>query len=107
MKGCVVACGGGLIVPDGMLELLLVRGVVVCLHASLATILKRTTRTAHRPLLQVEDREARIRELYAKREDIYRRVGLTVLTDSRTQREVVAHVLRLYHRQVKLAARKK
>lgn len=106
-KGCVVACGGGLIVPDGMLELLLARGVVVCLHASLKTILQRTSRTAHRPLLQVEDRETRIRELYTRREEIYRRTGLTVLTDSRTQREVVAHVLRLYQRQCRLLARKK
>ena len=29
----VVACGGGLIVPPGMLELLQARGVVMCLHA--------------------------------------------------------------------------
>ncbi len=106
-RGCVVACGGGLIVPDGMLELLLARGVVVCLHASLAMILQRTTHTAHRPLLQVADRASRISELYAQREAVYRRAALTVLTDRRTQREVVAHVLRLYQRQLKLPARKK
>ena len=103
---CVVACGGGLIVPDGMLELLLARGVVICLHASLETILQRTTRTAHRPLLQVEDRATRLRELYAQRETIYRRPGLTVLTDQRTQREVVAHVLRLYRREARVWATK-
>lgn len=104
--GCVVACGGGLIGPDGMLELLLGRGVVVCLHASLKTIMQRTARASHRPLLQVADREARIRELYALREAIYQRVSLSVLTDSRAQREVLAHVLRLYRRQLKLAPRK-
>ena len=104
--GCVVACGGGLAVQEGMLERLLERGVVVCLHASIKTILERTARAPHRPLLQVADREARIRELFAQREEIYQRTGLAVLTDSRTQREVVAHVLRLYQRQLKLAARK-
>ncbi|MBI3886880.1 MAG: shikimate kinase [Opitutae bacterium] len=105
-SGCVVACGGGLIVPDGRLELLLARGVVVCLHASLPTILRRTARSAHRPLLQVEDREARLRELYAKREAVYRRVGLTVLTDGRPRREVVAQVRRLYQREVEALAGK-
>lgn len=104
--GCVVACGGGLIVPDGMLELLHGRGVVVCLHASLKAIMQRTARGAHRPLLEVADREARLRELYAFREAIYQRVSLSVLTDNRAQREVFAHVLRLYRRQLKLSPRK-
>ena len=35
---CVIACGGGLVVPDGMLDLLRRRGVVVCLHAPIETI---------------------------------------------------------------------
>lgn len=95
-EGCVVACGGGLIVPDGMLELVQSRGVVVCLHAPLATVLQRTTRTAHRPLLQVENREERLRTLYTAREAVYRRAGATVLTEGRPMREIVAHVLRVY-----------
>lgn len=95
-ESCVVACGGGLVVPEGMLELVKARGVVVCLHAPLATVLQRTARTTHRPLLQVEDREARLRELYATREAVYRRTGTTVLTDGRPMREIVAHVLRAY-----------
>ena len=95
-EGCVVACGGGLVVPDGMLELVRARGVVVCLHAPLEVVLQRTTRTAHRPLLQVEDREARLRELFAAREAVYRRTGTMVLTDGRPMREIVAHVLRAY-----------
>ncbi len=94
--GCVVACGGGLIVPDGMLELVKSRGVVVCLHAPLSVVLQRTARTAHRPLLQVENREERLRTLFAAREEIYRRTGTMVLTDGRPMREIVAHVLRVY-----------
>lgn len=94
--GCVVACGGGLIVPTGMLELVKARGVVVCLHAPLATVLQRTARTAHRPLLQVENREERLRTLFAAREEIYRRTGTMVLTEGRPMREIVAHVLRVY-----------
>ncbi|HKB57009.1 MAG TPA: shikimate kinase [Lacunisphaera sp.] len=93
---CVVACGGGLVVPPGMLELLRGRGVVMCMHAPIDTILRRTMHTTHRPLLQVENPEQRLRELYAQREEIYRRTGTIVLTDSRPLREIVAHVLRVY-----------
>jgi shikimate kinase len=104
-RGCVVACGGGLIVPEGMIELLKTRGVVVCLHASLDTVVQRTTHTAHRPLLQGEDREGKVRELYARREAVYRRTGTMILTDGRPLREIVAHVLRVYRREAREWAR--
>jgi shikimate kinase len=52
-----------------MLEKLSARGVVVCLHASIETILARTGRHGEtRPLLDVEDPDARARALYAERE---------------------------------------
>jgi shikimate kinase len=80
---CVVACGGGLIVQPGMLELVRSKGVAMCLHASLETILQRTAGHRHRPLLNVDDREERLRTLYAEREPLYRQVGTTILTDDR------------------------
>ena len=93
---CVIACGGGLVVQPGMLELLQRRGIVICLHAPIETILQRTMHTNHRPLLQVDDREQRLRDLFAQREAIYRRTGTMVLTDRRPLREIVGHVLRVY-----------
>ncbi|MBL9206646.1 MAG: shikimate kinase [Opitutaceae bacterium] len=95
----VVACGGGLIVPDGMLELLQTKGVIICLHASVETILKRTQGQRHRPLLNVEDLDARVRTLYAVREPIYRRAGTMILTDARPLSDIVTHVMRSYRRE--------
>lgn len=98
-RRCVVSCGGGLIVPPGMLELLRGRGVVICLHAPIETILQRTMHATHRPLLAVENPEQRLRELFAQREALYRRAGTMVLTDKRPMREIAAHVLRLYRQE--------
>ena len=98
-KKCVISCGGGLVVPPGMLELLRSRGVVICMHAPIETILQRTMHASHRPLLQVENPEQRLRELYAQREELYRRTGTMVLTDKRPLREIVAHVLRVYRQE--------
>ena len=97
--GCVVACGGGLVVPPGMLGLLRGRGVVICLHAPIEAILERIMHTTHRPLLQVEDPAKRLRELYAQREELYRKTGTMVLTDNRPLREIAAHVLRVYRQE--------
>ena len=100
-SGCVVACGGGLVVPEGMLPLLHERGVVICLHASLETIIARTGHTNHRPLFQGEDREQRVRALYAEREPIYQRTGTIILTDRRPLRDIVAHVERVYEMEAR------
>jgi shikimate kinase len=94
----IIACGGGLVVQPNMLELLKSKGVVVCLHASLETILARTARQRNRPLLAVENPEERIRTLYAAREPIYKKSGTVILTDSRPLQEIVAHVMRAWKR---------
>lgn len=98
-RGTVVACGGGLVVQEGMLERLQKKGVVVCLHASLETILQRTSANRNRPLLHVDDPMARLRELYAVREPIYRRAGAVILTDHRPTSDIISHVLRVYRRE--------
>jgi shikimate kinase len=95
----VIACGGGLVVQPGMLEQLRSKGVVICLHASLETVLERTQRHRNRPLLEVDDPMARIRELYAEREPVYRRAGSLILTDARPLNDIVAHVLRTWRRE--------
>jgi shikimate kinase len=104
----VVSCGGGLVVQPGMLEALRSRGIVICLHASLETVLERTSRSRNRPLLEVENPEERIRTLYAARESVYRRAGTMVLTDSRPLGDIVAHVVRIWQRDAReFAAAKK
>jgi shikimate kinase len=94
----VVSCGGGLVVQAGMLDLLRTKGVVVCLHASIETILARTARHRNRPLLDVENPDERVRTLFAQREPIYKRCGTVILTDSRPLHDIVNHVMRAWKR---------
>ena len=98
--GQVVACGGGLVVQPGILEWLKAKGVVMCLHATLETVLRRTQGNRNRPLLDVADPMERIRTLYAQREPIYKQAGTVILTDNRPASEIVQHVLRAYRREV-------
>ncbi|CAM2995137.1 shikimate kinase [Rariglobus hedericola] len=104
-KRTVVACGGGLVVQPGNLEVLRESGVVICLHASLDTILRRTQGNRNRPLLDVDDPMERIRTLYAIREPIYNQAGTVILTDGRPMLDIVQHVLRAYRREASEFAR--
>ncbi len=102
----VIACGGGLVVQPGMLEILKSKGVVVCLHASIETILDRTGRHRTRPLLAVDDPEQRVRTLFAQREPVYNRCGTVILTDARPLHDITAHVVRAWRRDAVDFARK-
>jgi shikimate kinase len=101
----VVSCGGGLVVQPGMLALLKTKGVVVCLHASIETILARTARQRNRPLLAVDNPDERVRILYAQREAIYKQAGTVILTDARPLNDVVGHVMRAWRRDAAEFAR--
>ncbi|MDP0499764.1 MAG: shikimate kinase [Verrucomicrobiota bacterium JB022] len=98
-SGQVVACGGGLVIPTGMRELLLSKGVVVCLFAQPETILQRTMASDKRPLLNVEDSSRRIRELLEQRMPIYMQTGVGICAEGRTLTDVMQNVVRVYRRE--------
>ena len=98
-KGCVVSLGGGTVCQKGVIELLRQKGVLICLFASPKTIYKRIRGCSHRPLLNVENPQERIRELLEQRDAYYRKAGIGVLTDGRTISELVAQIERIYRRE--------
>ncbi|MFO7724122.1 MAG: shikimate kinase [Oceanipulchritudo sp.] len=102
-KGCVVACGGGLPVQPGMDGLLKEKGIVICLFASVETILRRTLGNPKRPLLNVDDPEARVRQLMAEREPVYLKVGIGVSTECRGINDVVKSITRIYRQEASRA----
>lgn len=93
---CVVSCGGGLPVAEGMMELLKSKGVVVALFASVNSILERTARTDNRPLLQVSNPEEKIRDLLNVRTPIYLDSDVSISTDERSTSEIVNSIIRAY-----------
>ena len=95
-SGCVVSCGGGMVTQAGVPELLNGKGVVVCLYASVQSILQRTSFSRNRPLLNVPDPAERIQSLLLEREIAYAQCGTGIATDNRNIQEVVAHVARIY-----------
>jgi shikimate kinase len=98
--GCIIACGGGLPCREGMMELLKKKGIVLCLHASVDTILDRTSRNDNRPLLNVENPKERIENLLDERTPYYAQAHASILTDHRSIPEVVDSALRSYRTQI-------
>ena len=93
-RDLVVSTGGGMLLDPAVADRLASTGRVFCLVASPATILERVRADgiAGRPLLDVDDPEARIEMLLAERADRYATFEL-VTTDGRTIAEIVGDVL--------------
>ena len=100
-EGTVVACGGGLPIQPGMSDLLKEKGVVICLFARPETVLSRTVGNPKRPLLNVEDPEARIRSLMEERDPVYMAAGVGISTEGRTIPDVVKNIGRVYRRETR------
>ncbi len=75
----VIATGGGAVLRADNRELLRTRTVCVFLHAGHDLLWKRLRRDQRRPLLQVADPEARLRELSDEREPLYREAAHIVV----------------------------
>lgn len=93
-QGLVVACGGGVFANQENIALLKKSGTVVCLQASPETILRRTSGTSERPLLNVEDQKSRIEDLLKKRAPFYAQAHFTVDADKLTVAETCAAILK-------------
>lgn len=74
-SGLVMATGGGVVLDPRNRENLACRGFVVYLHAPPRLLFQRTRHDRNRPLLQVDDPLAKLEELYALRDPLYREVA--------------------------------
>lgn len=95
--GKVFSTGGGVVLDPRNRELLLRHSCVIWLMASPQTVLERFGRSKGRPrpLLQVDDPAARIRELLSGREKYYGECDLRVGTDGRGVRQVNEEIVSL------------
>lgn len=83
-EGIVLSTGGGVVLDPMNREYLRSRGIVVYLAASPETLHERTRRDKNRPLLQVDDRLKKLRELFEQRDPLYREIAHIIVEVGRT-----------------------
>jgi shikimate kinase len=89
----VLATGGGIVLAESNRRLLKERGIVVYLQAPIETLLSRTQRDRHRPLLQHVDRRAKFEEILNVRDPLYRETAdIIITTDHRSPQAVAQEI---------------
>jgi len=82
-EGIVLSTGGGVVIRAHNRDLLRQNGTVMYLHAAPRALWERVRHARHRPLLQSGDPLARLTELYAQRDPLYRQVADHVVASER------------------------
>jgi len=99
-KNTVLATGGGVVLRQHNRQALHSRCHVVYLHSTADDLYRRLRHDTSRPLLQVNDPQARLRALYTERDPFYREVAHFVVD---TGRPSVASLVNMVLMQLELA----
>lgn len=94
-KNIVLATGGGAVLREENRRAIRRNGTVIYLHIPIETQLKRTSKSKHRPLLQTDDPEQKLKALMKIREPIYRQeADIIIRCNNRSQHSVVRELIR-------------
>lgn len=101
-KNLVMATGGGVVLNPDNRRLLHDTGWVVYLNVPPVMLFERTRHDRNRPLLRVPDPLAKLEELHALRDPLYREAAHITVEGGRLQASgVVQHLLREFNRLCK------
>jgi shikimate kinase len=94
MTKVIVSTGGGAVLRAENMDILRRHGHIICLTASPETILRRTSTSRHRPLLQVDDPLKKISDLCNARRPYYEKADIIIDTDDKSPLEVVEEIIK-------------
>ena len=92
-KNVIISTGGGTVLKQENMDVLKKTGMVICLMATPETILRRTSGTSERPLLQVEKPLDKINELLHFRQPFYEKADMMIDTDNKTPLQIAEEIV--------------
>lgn len=93
LEGIILATGGGAVISADNRQQLAGNGTVVYLRASPADLWQRTRNDRNRPLLQTADPHAKLEQLFAERDPLYREVAAVIVDTGCQSVRSLAHRL--------------
>jgi len=94
-EGCIISCGGGVVLNNLNMDLLSKNGIIIYLKASIDTIVKRVSSNKGRPLIAaMENPKAEIEKLFDKRKQYYQRHNFSFDTDTLSPDEISDEIIK-------------
>jgi shikimate kinase len=101
--GIVLATGGGAVLSAQNRRLLAENGIVVYLRAAVTDLWNRTRHDKNRPLLNAEEPRAKLEQLHAERDPLYREVAHIIVDTGNQSLGSLAHQIEGKLQQYKCA----
>ena len=95
MENVVIDMGGGVVLRDANWVNMNSSGITICLTADEETIMERTKKYKHRPLLDVDDPKQKIRSMLARRAPFYARADHCIDTGKLTIKQAIDKIIEI------------
>lgn len=99
-SGQVVSCGGGIVINPDNVAVMKQTGTMIALTARPEVIFERTKKGTHRPLLNVPDPQAKIKELLIIRKPYYEQAHFVIDTSDVSVQQVAQKILEFINNKV-------
>ena len=96
---CVIALGGGAFMKKTVRDRILKDSVSIWLDANLKTLNKRAKWNKKRPLINEEDSQIKINQLYAERKNIYKMANYRINCNNLSKKDIVNKIITFYEKQ--------
>ena len=96
---CVIALGGGTFMKKTVRDRILKDSVSIWLDVNLKTLNKRVNWNKKRPLINEEDSQIKINQLYAERKNIYKMANYRINCNNLSKEDIANKIITFYEKQ--------
>ena len=98
-SGLIIDCGGGIVIDQDNIDDLKKNGILFYLSASPDFLLSTIKLNKNRPLMQVEDPLAKIREMLKARQKFYKQADFTVVSENKTINQISKEIMEIMNNE--------
>ena len=98
-SNCVIALGGGAFINEAIRNKILKKTTSIWLDCDLKILYDRIKWNKKRPLLNNEDVQKKIDDLYAKRKNIYKLANYKINCDNQNKENIVEKIISFYEKK--------
>jgi len=96
---CVIALGGGAFMKKTVRDRILKDSVSIWLDVNLKTLNKRVKWNKKRPLINEENSQIKINQLYAERKNIYKMANYRINCNNLSKKDIANKIITFYEKQ--------
>lgn len=95
----VISIGGGAFINEKIREKILKQSISIWLELDIKTLSKRLIKNIKRPLLNNENNEKKLIEIYTKRKSIYNLANYKIVCDKLSKENITKKIIQIYENQ--------